>query len=323
MRREALALGGILVLLLLLPLVLARDWLSILTLVLFFAFTGQAWNLAMGFAGQLSLGHALFVGIGAYVTVVLLGRYGITPWIGLAAGALVAAALGAFIAWLGFRFALRGVYFALLTIAFAEFARIGFDNWEFVGASGGFFLRAVTDETSTLYELRGGPHFWYYAFLALAGLGFVLCHRLATSRVGYFWRAIREDEEAARALGIEVLRMKMLVVAVSAAMTAVGGGLFGLYNGSVFPDTVMGMRMSIDILVAPVVGGLGTLFGPVLGAFLVVTLLELASDIALGTGIVGLNVLVYGLLLFAIAVLSPQGIWPWLARRLDLGGGTR
>ncbi len=318
MRRAAWG-AGLVALLAVLPFLVDHAWLSVLTLILFFAFVGQAWNLAMGYAGQLSLGHALFVGIGAYTTSLLLARYGVTPWIGLPTGALLAALAAAAIGWLAFRFAVRGVYFALLTIAFAEFARIGFDNWEFVGGSGGFFLAAVTERTSSLFELRGGPVFFYYAFLLLAVAAFLLIRLLVASRLGYFWRAIREDEEAARALGIEVLPLKMLVVALSAALTAVGGGMYGLYNGSVFPDTVMGMRMSIDIIVAPIVGGLGTLFGPVLGAFVVISLLELARELAARAGVLGLNILIYGILLLLVVMFAPDGIWPRLARPLGLG----
>lgn len=319
MRRRAIAAAAFFALLALLPLIIDDAWLSIMTLIFFFAYTGQAWNLAMGFAGQLSLGHALFLGIGAYVTAVLLERYGISPWLGLPSGAAIAAMAGAVIGWLGFRFAVRGVYFALLTIAFAEMFRIWFDNWQFVGGSGGLFLDAVTNETSVLGELRGGTHVYYYAFLFLMAAAFLICHALANNRIGYFWRAIREDEDAARALGINVLHAKIAVVAISAAMTAVGGGVFALFNGSLFPDSVMGMRMSIEIIIAPIVGGIGTLFGPIVGAFVIVPLLELSNDLAARIGIFGFNTIIYGLLVIAVISFLPGGIWPWLKKRLRIG----
>lgn len=301
------------------PLVLSPYWLSLLTLIFFYVCVGQAWNLMMGYTGILSLGNALFFGLGGYVTAVLASRYGIIPWIGLPLGALVGAAMGAVIAWLGFRFSVRGIYFALLTIAFAEFFRILFDNWDYVGGAGGVFLASLKPDQSILVNLRGSSLLFYYGFLVLAAAATALSAWLVTGRLGFFWRAIREDEEAARALGVRARAMKILVVAISAAMTAVAGGLFGLMNGSLFPDSMLGMAMSIEIIIAPIIGGLGTLVGPIVGAFFVVPVTEIANDVGQRVGIFGLNTFVYGVLVFLVIVFLPQGIWPrvrsWVAGR--------
>lgn len=306
---------GLLIVLVLAPFGLDGYWLSLLTLIFYFAYVGQAWNLMMGYAGLLSLGHALFFGMGGYLTAILAERYGLIPWIGIPLGGVLAAILGGAIAWLGFRFAVRGIYFALLTIAFAEFFRILFDNWSFVGGSGGYFLSSVDAETRPLIDLRGSGELYYYGFLALAAGAYLGCRALIGSRLGFYWRAIREDEDAARALGVKVLPMKILVVAISAGMTGIGGGLFALLNGSLFPDTMMSMRMSIEMIIAPIIGGLGTLGGPIVGAFIVVPVMEIANDIGQGAGIFGFNTFVYGVLVFLIIVFMPGGFWPWITKR--------
>ncbi len=287
--------------------------LSLLALVFLYAYLGQAWNLMMGYAGQLSLGHALFFGVGAYAAALLTDRYALNAWLAVGSGAAIAAAIGATIAALGFRFSVRGIYFALLTIAAAEFTRIFFDNWDFVGASAGYFLM-VAGEVHPLVSLRGSTTFYYLAFLLLAALALVGCTALTRSRYGYYWRAIREDEDCARALAVPAFRMKLLVVAISAAMTSVGGSLFAFMTANLFPDSVMGMRMSIDIIIAPIIGGLGTLFGPFVGALFVVPVLELSNHLARETGVFGLSTLIYGLLVVLTVRFLPDGVWPPLAR---------
>lgn len=292
--------------------------LSILALIFLFAYVGQAWNLMMGFAGQLSLGHALYFGVGGYTVAAFAQIFGLTPWLGMVAAFAVCGLLGIVLGALGFRFAVRGVYFALLTIAFAELARVLFEHWDFVGKTGGLFLPAVTAQNNPLFSLRGSATFFYYALLLSLAACWGVAALLVRSRVGYYWRAIREDEEAARAIGVPAFRMKVLAVAISAGLTGIGGGWFGLMSGSLFPDTMLGMRMSIEILVAPIVGGLGTLFGPILGAFVVVPLNELSKEAAQHFNIAGLNFLLYGLLLMAVILFAPDGLWPRISAWLRL-----
>src|SRR5205807_1079623 len=153
-------------------------------------------------------------------------HFGIAPWLGLAAAIAVAVACGAIIGFLAFRFGVGGVYFAILTIAFAEFARIGFDHFGWVGASSGFFLPVANYSRNDLWNLRGSPTMFYYVMLALTLAGLALCSLLLNSRLGYYWRAIREDEGAARSLGIDTFRYKMIAVLFSAGMTALAGGFF-------------------------------------------------------------------------------------------------
>jgi branched-chain amino acid transport system permease protein len=294
-------------------------WLSLLTLVFFSALVGVAWNVAMGFAGLLSLGHALYLGLGGYTTAFLAERLGIIPWLGIPAGAAVAAAAGALIAWLAFRFAVRGVYFALLTLAFAELARVLFDNWALIGGTGGLFLGALDAATNNpLVSLRGGARFFYLAFLVALAAAYFTAQLLYASRLGFWWRALREDEDAARAVGVPALRCRIAASAISAAMTGVAGGLFALFQGSLFPDSFMGMRMSIDIIVAPIVGGLGSLVGPILGAFFTVPFARVSSALSESAGIAGLNTLIFGVILLCVVVFLPDGLGPRLALALRL-----
>ncbi|MBL8673649.1 MAG: branched-chain amino acid ABC transporter permease [Rhodospirillales bacterium] len=305
------------------PLVVGSYPLSILILVLYFAFIGQAWNVMMGFAGQLSLGHALYLGLGGYTAAALAFHFGISPWIGMIAGVAVAMLAGGVVGFLGFRFSLAGVYFALLTIAFAEFTRILFDHFPWVGGSAGLFLRV--DGEPSLWHLRGGTTLFYYVILGLAAAALVVCRLLLTSRLGYYWLAIREDPEAARASGVDVFRCKMAAVLISSGMAAVGGAWAAFYYKNLFPETAFAMGRSIETILAPIIGGLGTLFGPLVGAAILVALGDLftvaTEKIGQAWGIKtnGLKQIFYGLALLAIVAFRREGVWPWVADRLGLG----
>jgi branched-chain amino acid transport system permease protein len=300
---------------------LVNDYLlTVLIVILYFAYAGQAWNIMMGFAGQLSLGHAIYVGLGAYTAAALYVHLGIGPWIGLLVAIPVAMACGAIIGFLAFRFGVAGVYFAILTIAFAEFARIGFDHISYIGGSAGLFLPVAQYTQNDLWNLRGKPVMFYYLMLAFTVAAFLLCRYLLRSRMGYFWLAIREDEEAARALGIDTFRYKMFAVVISAGMTAIAGVFFAFYYNNLFPEQVFHISRSIELILAPIIGGIGTLFGPVLGAFVLTGLSEGMTELlhVLGVDMPGAKQVFYGVCLLVVVLALPDGIWPWLARRLRL-----
>ncbi len=310
------SLGALALLLLAAPALLGKYWLSVLILTLYFAYVGQAWNILMGFAGQLSLGHALYAGLGGYIAAGLYFHYGIGPWAGLFAAVAVAGVAGAIVGYLGFRFSLAGVYFALLTIAFSEFTRVAFDHWEWAGGSGGLFLKV--EPATDILNLRGGPVLFYYAILALAAGAFVLCRILLQSRLGQYWLAIREDAEAAQAVGVPVLRCKMIAIVISAALTALAGVWNAFYYNNLFPETAFAMGRSIEITLAPIIGGLGTLFGPIVGAVLLTGLGEAFTDLGDLLHIPGIKQIFYGMALLVIVVYRPAGVWPWLASKLGL-----
>ncbi len=306
--------------LLLAPLAVNRYVLSVLTLILYFVYVGQAWNLMMGYAGQLSLGHALYVGLGGYVSAALWVHFGIGPWLGVFPAVAVGAAFGAAIGWLGFRFGIEGVYFALLTIAFAEFTRIGFDHISFTGGAGGLFIPYEEKRLGEWWNLRGGQPFFYYVAFLMAAAGVVIAALLSRARIGFQWLAVREDEIAARALGINTFRAKMKAVLVSSGMTAVGGVFYAFYNNSLFPAQVFDIGRSIELILAPIVGGLGTIFGPVIGAFILTPLGEIlitAID-RIGINAPGVKAVFYGLLLMIIISVVPNGVWPWIVQRFAL-----
>jgi branched-chain amino acid transport system permease protein len=310
----------LLVALLAAPLVLDRYFISVLILIFYFAFVGQAWNIMMGYAGQLSLGHALYAGLGGYVAAMLWFYYGIGPWIGVFAGVAVAASFGAAIGWLGFRFGIEGVYFAVLTIAFAEFTRLAFDNMAFTGGAGGLFILYEAQRAGQWWNLRGGPLLFYYLGLGLAIGGTLLTAWLSRSRLGYRWIAVREDQQAALSLGIDAFRVKMIAVLISSSMTAVGGVMLAFYYNNLFPAQAFDIGRSIEIILAPIIGGLGTIFGPIVGAFILTPLGEglIALTAKFGIDLPGTKAVFYGMALVVIISLRPDGVWPWLKRILGL-----
>jgi branched-chain amino acid transport system permease protein len=321
-RRAYVLLAIVAVALIVLPFVSGSYLLSVATLILFFAFTGQAWNVMMGFAGQLSLGHSLYVGLGAYAAAGLYFHYGIGPWAGVWLAIALCVAAGAAIGFLAFRFGISGVYFALLTIAFAEFTRIGFDHIGWLGGPGGLFIKVEQRDSWDLLNLRGTPKMFYFVMLGLTAGAFALCAWLLRSRAGYYWQAIREDEDAAQALGINTFRWKMIAVAISAAMTGVSGVFFAFYYNNLFPEQIFHISRSIEIILGPIIGGLGTLFGPILGAAVLTILADGITEImaAAGIEVPGVKQVFYGLCLLVVIMFLPHGIWPTIARRLGLKG---
>jgi branched-chain amino acid transport system permease protein len=321
--RGKLYLGLLLAALLLAPLVVDGYVLSVLILVFYFAYLGQSWNIMMGFAGQLSLGHALYFGIGAYTSAALYVHLGVSPWFGMIAGGAFAALIGACIGALGFRFRIGGVYFAILTIAFAEFTRILVDHLLFVGGSGGFFLPVSGRSSNDLWTLRGAPVMFYYVWLAFTVGVLILCRALLSSRLGYFWLAIREDQEAAQALGIDTFRYKIFAVMLSAALTACGGVLYAFYNNNLFPSAIFSINRSIDMLLGAIIGGVGTLMGPIVGAFILTPLGETMTALVeplkgMGAKLDGIKQVFYGLCVVLIVIFQRHGVWPWLSRKLGL-----
>jgi len=320
LKREFLYLIVLAILLVALPGFVGPYALSVATLILYFAYTGQAWNVMMGFAGQLSLGHSLYVGVGAYAAGALFFHYGIGPWAGLWLAMLLCVAFGLVIGFLAFRFGISGVYFALLTIAFAEFTRIGFDHIDWLGGPGGMFLKVAQRDTWDLLNFRGPPLMYYYFMLLMTTGAFALCAWLLRSRAGYYWQAIRENEEAAQALGINTFRWKMAAVALSAAMTSISGVFFAFYYNNLFPHEIFSMNRSIELILGPVIGGIGTLFGPIFGAVALTLLSDGITEAlaALGWEIPGIKQVFYGLVLLVVVIFLPNGIWPAVARRLKI-----
>lgn len=321
---RALALLGVFALAMIAaPFVVDSYVLSVLIIVLYFAYVGQAWNLMLGFAGQLSLGHALFVGIGAYTSAALFIHFGLPPLLGVFASIAMSVAAGCLIGYLGFRFSIRGVYFALLTIAFAEFTGIIVDHIGWLGSSSGFFLPVKNLAHDDIVSLRGSPTMFYYVILFLTAAALLLCSWLLNSKLGLYWKAIREDQEAAEASGVPLFRYKMIAVAISSGLTGIGGVWYAFYYNNLFPETTFSTSQSIELILGAVVGGVGTLFGPIVGAFVLTPLGEILTALTGSFGIDGIKSFFWGLCVAAIVVVRPSGLWPWLCGLLGLDAARK
>jgi branched-chain amino acid transport system permease protein len=302
--------------LLALPPFLGSYVVTLLTLIFFYAYLGQAWNILGGYAGQLSVGHAAFVGVGAYVTTMLSLTWGITPWAGMFVGAACAALLGAVIGYLGFRFGLRGFYFVLLTVAFAEVCRIVALNTEAIGGAVGLYITFTGDPRQFQFQ---DPRAYYYVALGLMAGATAVVWRLERSRLGASLVAIKEDEQAAEALGIDAFRCKLLASILSAFLTGLGGAFHAFYSFSLQPNSLFGIPLSVEIILRPIVGGAGTLAGPILGSFILSPLAELSRTYFAAVGWTGAHLIVYGTLLIAVVLFLPQGASPYLARLFRRG----
>jgi branched-chain amino acid transport system permease protein len=299
-------------------------------LILYLALVGQSWNLMLGFAGLLSIGHALFIGIGSYAAAYLFAKQGVPPVLGVFVAVALAVLVGSIIGYLGFRFSISGVYFALLTIAFAEFARIMVDHATFLNGTQGLFLPVSAEDNKgvDLINLRGHPHMFYYLLMALALGTLGLCRWLLRSKLGYYWQAIRDDQEAAQALGINVFRYKMYAVMISSAIAGIAGVFYAFYSNSLFPESTFAIERSIEVTLAPIVGGVGTLFGPIFGALILTPLGEFITwviDFLKDIGWIdkslklnGLKLLIWGFVVVLIVLFKPRGLWPWFRDKFGL-----
>jgi len=299
----------------LVPLVVRDPFLlDSLILILLWGAAGAAWNIAGGYAGQVSLGHSMFFGLGAYAAALAGTRWGLSPWIGVLVGAAAATATGFIIGYLSNR--LRGPYFVLATIAFSQVLLIGASRWRgfTAGSEGipvpfraGFWTLGIADK-----------RIWVWIILALAVLVWLVELYLERSRRGYQLAAVREDEDAALSLGVPARQLKVAAIAVSAALTAVCGALWAQYVGFVDPVYVFSVDISIRFALAAILGGLGTALGPFLGSVLVTTVETYlrAQFGGIGAGFVGIYLILYGVALIVMVRFAPQGIVGWVGARL-------
>jgi branched-chain amino acid transport system permease protein len=290
------------------PPLLPKYPLEILISILFFAYLGLAWNILGGYAGQFSFGHAAFFGIGAYTSTLLLLRAGVSPWLGMLAGGLLAAGFGLFEGYLSFRYGLRGPYFSLVTLAFAEMLRVVSVNWKAVGASLGLVI--PTGQAAPALFVFGGKLPYYYVILALTGIAIVVTRAVAATRLGYALVAVRENEDAAEAAGVNALGGKLAAMALSAFLTALGGTFYAQYFAYIDPTITFGPAISIQGLLPAIVGGAGTVLGPLLGSFVLTPVSELTRAALRGRA--GADIMLYGLVLVLVISFLPQGLMGWL-----------
>ncbi len=294
-----------------LPWMVSSYAVTVLIFIFFYAYLGQAWNIVGGYAGQLSAGHAAFVGVGGYAAALLSMHAGLTPWIGMWIGGMLAAALGAFIGYLGFRFGLRGFYFVLLTVAFAEICRVVALNVDAVGGALGLYISFTGNPRQFQFQ---DNRVYYYVALALMLGATALVWALERHRLGAYLTAIRQDEGACEALGIDTLRCKMVAMVLSSFLTGVGGTFYAFYLFSLQPNAVFGIPLSVEIIIRPIVGGAGTVLGPLLGSFILSPLAEISRTYFAQGGWSGVHLIVYGLLLISVVLFLPRGAYPALVR---------
>lgn len=277
--------------------------LNFLVVALMIALAGQGWNILGGFGGQYSFGHAIFFGTGAYVTAILQVKFGVNAWLAFGTGIAAGAVVGVVVGWLAFRAGLRGSYFALVTLAFAEVLRILASVTPITGAGVGTLLKLDLRFAALQFESRA---VFYWLILALVAVALIVTYAVERSRFGAWLTAVRENEDAARALGVDAVAVKLGAMVISGAITAAAGCFYSQYFLFVDSHIAYGAWISVEALLTPIIGGAGTIFGPLVGALVVKALGEGAL---LVTGQApGLDLVVFGIVLIAVVGLAPRGL---------------
>jgi branched-chain amino acid transport system permease protein len=296
---------------LIVPVCLDDYLISVLILIFLYVYLGTCWNLIGGYAGQFSFGHAAFYGIGGYTSSMLFVYWGISPWIGMFAGGVLTGLFSLGTGFLSFRYGLRGPFFALVTLAYAEMLRVISNSLEITGAAVGLFL-PLRGNAPLAFQFQGKLPYYYVIFLMSTGV-LLLTRLLERSKSGYYLRALRVNEDSAEAAGVNVFRYKLLALTLSGFLTALGGTFYAQYFLFIDPIIMFGVGASIDILIRPVIGGIGTLWGPVVGAFLLGPLSEMSRGLLRGHP--GIDVMLYGAVLIAVLIFMPSGVMGWLNKQ--------
>lgn len=292
------------------PIFSNRYLLSIGIAALVMALLGQSWNIMSGYAGQFSFGHAAFFGLGAYTSSILYTDFGVSPWIGMWLGMLIAALVGMLIGFLSFRYKLKGDFFALVTLAFAEILRVLFNNVKALKGAAGILIPYRNAWTEFQFA---DDRIFYYVLLTMVALATLFIGVIRQRKFGLCLVAIKENQSAARSLGVPVLRYKLLAMASSAAIAAMAGTLYAQYYGFIDPSVVFVAAISVEAIVPCIIGGSGTLCGPLLGALIIVPLQEISNSVFEGVG--GLNMIIYGLLIVLFILFCPNGIYGLLLEK--------
>lgn len=306
---------ALLIFFLLLPLFLPIYFLHIMITIFIFAFLSAAWNIVGGYAGQLSLGNAAFFGLGAYGAVLFTHYFNIPPWVGgVLIGGLAALFLSLLMGWVCFR--LRGPYFAISSLAIGEVMRLLFLHQRKItfGAEG---VTVPFKGDSLLYFQFSSKVPYYYIALVLLLLGIYICWKIERSRLGFYLIAINQNQDAAEAIGINSVRTKQIALSLSALLTAIGGVFYAQYIFFIDPDFVFSLGLSIEFALIAIVGGAGSVFGPIIGSFLLRPAMEITNAL-LGATYMGVHLIVYGGLLITVVLLKPEGLIDWLGKRYKI-----
>lgn len=299
----------------LVPLVADIHIYSIAITVLIWMMFGQSWNLLGGYTGQISFGHAMFLGIGAYTSMLLVNALNLDMALTLLIGGLLAGILSLGIGFLIFR--LKGPYFALCTLAFAEIIHIVARNWKGL-TNGGEGILLAKRPTFLGVQIFTKAEYFYLA-LILAALVCLFCYWLTRTKTGYSFIAIREDQESAEAMGLNSTLVKSKALFISAFLAGVAGGFYGLYNKFIDPEMTLAVHMSAEMIFVTVIGGMGTVAGPILGSAILITLQEYLKGVSFLQAYSSLYLIVYGLLIMVVVVYLPGGVVEGLKKIRALG----
>ncbi len=322
--KKLLLLIGLVVILLLVPMMVTRPYfLHVIIMCLLWAYLASSWNIIGGFAGQLSLGHGIYTATGAYVTMMLFNTFGISPWLGLFVGGAAAVLISVLI---GFpTFGLRGAYYALATVAISEGIVVIINSTHelgpfSVGGAEGLIVKMVGDSAAALQFSSKIPY--YYLILFMLFLVIAVSYWIKTSKLGYCLIALKEDEDAAAAMGINVRNNKLIAAMISAFMTALGGVFYAVLIRYLEPNAIAGGSMSTQMVFLSIVGGSGTILGPVIGGIL----LSLISEVIrfyLGGQLMGLHLFIYGVIVLLVIMYQPRGIVALLGQIVQRFSGPK
>lgn len=308
--RTLLRYGILLLAACLFPIFADRYLLSIGISILIMMLLGQSWNIMSGYAGQFSFGHAAFFGLGAYTSSILYMDYGVSPWLGMICGMFVAGAVGVLIGFLTFRYRLKGDFFALVTLAFAEILRVLFNNLKVLKGAGGILIPYRNNWKEFQFT---NDSFFYFVILIMVIIATFFVAWIRKRKFGLCLIAIKENQDAAGSLGVPVLKYKLLAIAFSAMIAAMAGTFFAQYYGFIDPSVVFAASISVEAIVPCIIGGAGTPIGPILGALIIVPLQELSNTLFEGIG--GINMILYGLLIVLFIMFYPNGIYGHIVKR--------
>lgn len=304
-----IAVGCVLVALHFLPW-FAPNVLHVMIMIFLFTIMGQGWNVLGGYAGQFSFGHSLFFGVGAYISTILFIRLGLSPWIGILFSCVGGIILGLFIGFLSFRYGLKGPFFALIMLAFAEIFHMIAMGWNAVGGALGLLI-PLKGNSPTLMQFVGKEPFYFISLWMMIGALF-LVWRLEGTRLGLYLLATREDHDAAEALGVSTFKAQMVAMAISSGMTAMGGTIYAQYLLYIDPDSTFGVVNSVEIMLRPIIGGPGTILGPMLGSVVLTPLSEITRLAFQSYS--GVYLMIYGMILVMVIMFLPDGIMGFARR---------
>jgi branched-chain amino acid transport system permease protein len=301
------------IILFILPIWIKDYVLHFLILAFLWAYLSQSWNIVGGFCGQLSLGHAAFFAVGAYTSSLLYVDFGVNPWLGILIGGIIGAALGLFIGFLSFRYGLKGPYFSLVTLAFAELLRVLVLSVDFTKGALGVMIPLSEPGLINFQFLSKVPY--YYIILVFMLVLTLIVQKIYRSKMGYYFLSIRENEDAAEALGVNTLLYKLKAISISAFFTAIGGSFYAQYIQYITPGETFGWHVSVEMILRALVGGMGTVLGPLLGS-LALSFTSEVTRVMFGNIIPGIHMIIYSIILILIVLYFPRGIFVWLNERL-------